>query len=448
MRIPVAVRPVALAAPAELAGSGTSGSTAYSVTPGFSGTLTSTVTGLVGATPAAGPVAAGALTPTDSATTKVYTVTVPAGPTLARFDLDATNDGDDLDLFVYRGATLVGQSASASGDEQVTLDDPTAGTYTVAVNGYETSAGGGSFAYTGWVLGSGCGGQPHGDPVVDLGRHRHPGDAHRHLDRSATRASATSASSATPAPPTGRSSPSAEHSAPRRAPTAPAVGARPRHRPRSVSLRPSHLCHPPTRCEDPCPRTVSPGPVATCSGWRRSPPRSPPSRPGPRTPRWSAWPTPRAPRWTRRSGGSAPPATPGSAAARASRTSSATTWALAARPAGRPAAARCWRSCSSPTPTSSTRRARPGSSTSTATTTTRRPRTLFSAAYRPQETLTAQIADSLVRAVNAVGVGPVTGLPLAFALCTGDNTDNSQLNEQRWQIDVLDGEPVRATSGT
>jgi metallophosphoesterase (TIGR03767 family) len=72
---------------------------------------------------------------------------------------------------------------------------------------------------------------------------------------------------------------------------------------------------------------------------------------------------------------------------------------------------------------------------------------LFESAYRPQEMLSAQVGDAMVRAINAIKNGPVTGLPMLFAIETGDNSDNCQYNEVRWNIDVLDGERVVPDSG-
>ncbi|AKU14727.1 TIGR03767 family metallophosphoesterase [Luteipulveratus mongoliensis] len=67
--------------------------------------------------------------------------------------------------------------------------------------------------------------------------------------------------------------------------------------------------------------------------------------------------------------------------------------------------------------------------------------------YRPHDMLTVQVAESMVQALNRVRRGPATGVPMAFTICTGDNVDNTQYNELRWQIDVLDGQRVRPDSG-
>lgn len=70
-----------------------------------------------------------------------------------------------------------------------------------------------------------------------------------------------------------------------------------------------------------------------------------------------------------------------------------------------------------------------------------------SSAWRPQEILCGHVADAMVREINAIEVGPVTGAPLALAIQTGDNSDTTQYNEIRWNIDILDGGTVAIDSG-
>lgn len=142
VRSPIAVRPVALAAPGEVSGSGTSGSTSYGVSFGYNGDFAARPHGLVPATTFNGTVnddPGNSFTPGGPGTVS-FNVVIPAGTEYARFALfDEYVDGNhDLDLYVYRGSTLVGSSGGATSAEVVSLNKPTAATYTVWVHGWQT----------------------------------------------------------------------------------------------------------------------------------------------------------------------------------------------------------------------------------------------------------------------------------------------------------------------
>jgi metallophosphoesterase (TIGR03767 family) len=68
-------------------------------------------------------------------------------------------------------------------------------------------------------------------------------------------------------------------------------------------------------------------------------------------------------------------------------------------------------------------------------------------AFRPHEMLTPFVLDSMVRQLNTLETSEMSGVPLAFAINTGDTTDNQQYNELRWVIDVLDGGDLQPRSG-
>jgi hypothetical protein len=142
VRSQLVVQPVAAAAPTQVSGTGASGSTAISVTPGFSGTLSTAVDGLVAAdvrTPSVQPSGPGfdPANPAASTRTAKETLTVPAGTTLAQqstFDADFTT-GTDVDLFLYEAGTsnLVAQSAGGSAEETIRLENPAAGSFDLYV---------------------------------------------------------------------------------------------------------------------------------------------------------------------------------------------------------------------------------------------------------------------------------------------------------------------------
>ncbi len=67
--------------------------------------------------------------------------------------------------------------------------------------------------------------------------------------------------------------------------------------------------------------------------------------------------------------------------------------------------------------------------------------------HRPQETLTARAVDAMVRALNGVSAGPVTGKPLQLVVTTGDAIDNAQWNEMTLFLALLEGGLAVPNSG-
>jgi subtilisin family serine protease len=135
---PVAIRPVTIVAPSSVSGTGTYGAVQVEVTPGGTGDIPLSTTGLTKGVLQPDPT--GTETEHSGSGTKgdefQYTVEVPEGTKYARFDLDAVDDTADLDLIVYlldaEGTPVAGwQSASGSADERVNLVDPEPGTYLV-----------------------------------------------------------------------------------------------------------------------------------------------------------------------------------------------------------------------------------------------------------------------------------------------------------------------------
>jgi hypothetical protein len=141
----LAIRPVALSAPAQVSGSGADIN--YNVTFGYDGTFLAEGRGLVPAQTFDGAV--------NTNEVLSFDVVVPAGTTYARFSLFNANTApdSDLDLEVYRGSTLVGSSGGGTSDEEVNLLNPSAATYTVDVIGFATGNPT-NFTLFAWVLGS------------------------------------------------------------------------------------------------------------------------------------------------------------------------------------------------------------------------------------------------------------------------------------------------------
>ena len=127
VRSPIAVRPVALAAPEEVSGEGTSGTTSYKVTFGYTGPFETATHGLVPATVESRSVVDDPANDINVALgtgvgIDVVAITVPAGTRHLRASLfdEATDGEDDLDLYLFDpDGNFVDGSGSATSAEQV-----------------------------------------------------------------------------------------------------------------------------------------------------------------------------------------------------------------------------------------------------------------------------------------------------------------------------------------
>jgi subtilisin family serine protease len=160
VRSPVVVRPLPLSVPLEVAGTGAP--ITYNAKFGYNGPFTASPRGLIPATTTDDVVADDpddTFTPDPNAPgTVAIPITIASGTTYARFALFDANvsPASDLDLYLFRGTTLVGISGSGTSNEQINLVNPTAGSdYVLYVHGFAVSSpSGAQFRLFQWLLGT------------------------------------------------------------------------------------------------------------------------------------------------------------------------------------------------------------------------------------------------------------------------------------------------------
>ncbi|WP_162606284.1 S8 family serine peptidase [Jiangella asiatica] len=144
VRSPIVARPVAVAAPPEVTGSGSSGEVSYDITPASDDAVDLTLRGLVPAV-----VTDGTLTPGESpdtegnASSQLVEFTVPEGTSLARIDLHSADSSADYDMYVFGpdGSELDVNGATGAANELVDLSAAEAGTYHVLVHMFSSPDG-------------------------------------------------------------------------------------------------------------------------------------------------------------------------------------------------------------------------------------------------------------------------------------------------------------------
>jgi len=157
---PIAVKGVALQAPAEVIGSGTAGNASFNVQFGYDGAYTPVAHGLIPHTGIAGSVGQDpdqTFDPADPTGTTAHEITLTDTAHLRVHvhteDLTPPNPDVDLDLYLYNeDGEEVASSGEGGTDEHIDLTLPADGTYTLYVHGWQTLGGSVSYELHTWQL--------------------------------------------------------------------------------------------------------------------------------------------------------------------------------------------------------------------------------------------------------------------------------------------------------
>jgi len=159
VRSPMVARPLPLSVASQV--SGTGGPISYNVKFGFSGPFTASPRGLLPAAVTSGTITEDpdrTFTPDPNAPgTVAIPITILPGRTYARFSLfDAdVSPASDLDLYLVKGASVVGISATGTSNEEINLVNPAAGSdYVLYVHGFSVPGGGAAFKAFWWLIDS------------------------------------------------------------------------------------------------------------------------------------------------------------------------------------------------------------------------------------------------------------------------------------------------------
>jgi hypothetical protein len=168
VRSPIALRPFQVDAPAEVSGTGTSGSLSFDVKFGYDGDYSAAPHGLIPADKQPDTVVDDPANDINIALTTgvgvtFHEFTIPDGTVHARFSLfdEFTDGNDDLDLYVFgpesAGFPFVGGSGTATSAEQVDLAFPEPGLYLVVVHGWQTDGPDANYTLFSWAVGPDAG---------------------------------------------------------------------------------------------------------------------------------------------------------------------------------------------------------------------------------------------------------------------------------------------------